>query len=81
MFALIERRHPLALQAAIGVARLELSTREREVARHIVLGHPPQQVMREVGIGAHTLHDYRRRIYRRLAISSREELAARVLAG
>lgn len=79
MFVLIERRHPLALQAAIGVSRLDLSTREREVARHIVLGHPPRQVMREVGIGAHTLHDYRRRIYRRLAISSREELAARVL--
>lgn len=78
-FALIERQVPLALKVLSGLAELDLSPREREVARHLVMARGPGEIMRDLSIGAHTLHDYRRRIYRRVGVSSREELERRVL--
>ncbi len=79
-YALIERQVPMALEIMKRLAPLDLSPREREVARHLLLAHPPARIMKETGVGAHTLHDYRRRIYRRVGVGSREELAQRVLS-
>jgi DNA-binding CsgD family transcriptional regulator len=78
-YALIERQIPLGLKVLSRLAELDLSPREREVARHLVLARAPGEIMRDLGIGAHTLHDYRRRIYRRVGVASREELERRVL--
>ena len=78
-YALIERQVPLALKVLRQLGQLDLSPREREVARHLVLAQGPAEIMRDLGISAHTLHDYRRRIYRRVGVSSREELARMVL--
>lgn len=79
-YALIERQVPLPLEIVKRLAAFDLSPREREVARHLLLAHPPARIMKETGVGAHTLHDYRRRIYRRVGVGSREELAQRVLS-
>lgn len=78
-YALVERQVPPALKALTRLARLDLSPREREVARHLVMARAPGEIMRSLEISAHTLHDYRRRIYRRVGVSSREELARSVL--
>ena len=78
-YALVERQIPLALKVLSRLAELDLSPREREVARHLVMARGPGEIMRDLGIGAHTLHDYRRRIYRRVGVASREELERRVL--
>lgn len=78
-YALIERHVPLALKILTRLGALDLSPREREVARHLVMARGPGEIMRELGIGAHTLHDYRRRIYRRVGVTSREELERIVL--
>ena len=78
-YALIERQVPLALAAMNRLAAFDLSPREREVARHMIAAEPPQRIMQAMGIGSHTLHDYRRRIYRRIGVGSREELAQRVM--
>jgi DNA-binding CsgD family transcriptional regulator len=78
-YALIERQIPLGLKVLSRLAGLDLSPREREVARHLVMARGPGEIMRDLGIGAHTLHDYRRRIYRRIGVSSREELERRVM--
>lgn len=78
-YALIERQIPLALKVLSRLAELDLSPREREVARHLVLARAPGDIMHDLDIGAHTLHDYRRRIYRRVGVASREELERRVL--
>lgn len=80
-YALIERQVPLALKVLMRLGVLDLSPREREVARHLVMARGPGEIMRDLGIGAHTLHDYRRRIYRRVGVASREELERRVLGG
>lgn len=80
-YALIERQVPLVLKVLSRLAELDLSPREREVARHLVMARAPGEIMRDLGIGAHTLHDYRRRIYRRIGVASREELERRVLSG
>lgn len=74
-YALLERQIPLALEVTKALARLDLSPREREVARHLVLAESPQRMLRTLGIRPHTLHDYKRRIYRRLGVGSRDELA------
>lgn len=78
-YALIERQIPLALEIMNRLAALDLSPREREVARHMISAETPRQIMHELGIGPHTLHDYRRRIYRRIGVGSREELAQYVM--
>lgn len=78
-YALIERQIPLPLQIVRRLAGLDLSPRERQVAQHLVLLRSPDQIMNILGIGAHTLHDYRRRIYRRTGVSSRDELVRQVL--
>lgn len=78
-YALIERQVPLALDVMNRLAAFDLSPREREVARHMVVAEAPQQIMKAMGIGSHTLHDYRRRIYRRIGVGSREELTQRVM--
>ncbi len=79
-YALIERQVPLPLEIVKRLAAFDLSPREREVAQHLLLAHPPARIMKETGVGAHTLHDYRRRIYRRVGVGSREELVQRVLS-
>lgn len=78
-FALVERQVPLTLKVLSRLGALDLSPREREVAQHLVMARPPGEIMRDLGIGVHTLHDYRRRIYRRVGVASREELVRTVL--
>jgi DNA-binding CsgD family transcriptional regulator len=56
-----------------------LSAREAEVALAIVRGQTAVQVATELGISAHTVQDHVRRVYEKLDVHSRQELAARLL--
>ena len=72
--ALFAARAPLA----------DLTQREREVCRRILLGFSSEAISRALGISLHSTLTYRKRAYERLGISSQSELFAivlRLLAG
>jgi DNA-binding CsgD family transcriptional regulator len=72
--ALFATRAPLA----------DLTRREQEVCRHILLGFSSEAISHELGISLHSTLTYRKRAYDRLGISSQNELFAivlRLLAG
>ncbi|WP_432984261.1 response regulator transcription factor [Dactylosporangium sp. CA-233914] len=53
----------------------ELSERGRTVARHVRKGLTNQQIATRMGISKHTVNYHLRRIYQKLGIASRVELA------
>lgn len=61
---------PFALRAA----ELALSRREREVAKLLLEGHSSKSAARSLGISPHTERVHRKRLYRRLAVTSHIEL-------
>ncbi|MDH2403485.1 helix-turn-helix transcriptional regulator [Bradyrhizobium sp. SSUT18] len=67
--ALFATRKPLA----------ELSPREQEVCRRILLGFSSEAISQALGISLHSTLTYRKRAYERLGISSQNELFAIVL--
>ena len=72
--ALFATRAPLA----------DLTRREQEVCRRILLGFSSEAISHELGISLHSTLTYRKRAYDRLGISSQNELFAivlRLLAG
>lgn len=72
--ALFATRAPLA----------DLTPREQEVCRRILLGFSSEAISRGLGISLHSTLTYRKRAYERLGISSQNELFAivlRLLAG
>jgi DNA-binding CsgD family transcriptional regulator len=72
--ALFATRAPLA----------DLTPREQEVCRHILLGFSSEAISQALGISLHSTLTYRKRAYERLGISSQNELFSivlRLLAG
>lgn len=60
-------------------ARLGLTRRELQIVRGILDDRKESSIATRLGISAHTVHTYVVRLYLKLAVSSRMELAMRVL--
>lgn len=60
-------------------AWLELSRREREVARILLQGRRPADIATALGLSVHTVRSHLRLIYRKLGVHSQVELAAQLL--
>ena len=58
-----------------------LAKREIEIARRLARGAPTKTVAADLGLSLHTVVEYTRRIYRKLGVKSRAQLAARIHAG
>ncbi len=56
-----------------------MSTREREVVRNVVEGASNDEIGARLGISSRTVESHLRRLFERLAVASRTELAARAL--
>jgi RNA polymerase sigma factor (sigma-70 family) len=57
-----------------------LSPRERDVLRLVVVGMPNKQIARQLGISIRTVEDRRRNIYHKLGVDSAVQLVTLVLA-
>ena len=58
--------------------RLKLSSREVEIAKGVLRDEKESAIGRELGISAHTVHTHLERLYRKLQVCSRLELAMRL---
>ncbi len=59
--------------------RLGLSPRESEVALSLIRGSEPKSISTELGCSIHTVHQHKKQVYDKLAVSSRLELAFALL--
>jgi DNA-binding CsgD family transcriptional regulator len=59
---------------------LDLSPREREIARMIAKGHPNKAIAAVLEISAWTVNTYLRRIFSKLGVCSRAEMVAKLMA-
>lgn len=57
----------------------KLTPRQREVALYISYGYSDKRIAEEMGIVASTVHSHLERIYRRLNLHTRHELATTVI--
>jgi DNA-binding NarL/FixJ family response regulator len=55
-----------------------LSPRESQIVQHVLLDEKERAIAAKLGISTHTVHTHLRRIYAKLGVSSRVELATRV---
>ncbi len=79
-----EPEQNLATLFATRAPLVDLTGREQEVCRRILLGFSSEAISHELGISPHSTLTYRKRAYDRLGISSQNELFAivlRLLAG
>lgn len=60
----------------VGTPFAELSPREAEVMRGLLLGHALQRIADELGVGVKSVNTYRRRLLDKLGVQSNVELAA-----
>ncbi|HSX99467.1 MAG TPA: helix-turn-helix transcriptional regulator, partial [Streptomyces sp.] len=74
---IVDRARPAEVSALL-VDAYGLTFRQREVLGGLLLGRSMTQVASFMGISEHTAHDHRKAIYRRMEVSSRSELAARL---
>ena len=58
-----------------------LTAREAEIARGLARGTSRAALAEQLGISSHTVVEYTRRIYRKLGVSNRAQLSARIHAG
>ena len=58
-----------------------LTAREAEIARGLARGTSRTALAEHLGISSHTVVEYTRRIYRKLGVSNRAQLSARIHAG
>lgn len=58
--------------------KLNLSVRERQICQHFFFNVRETEVASNLGISSHTVHSYVDRMYRKLAIHSRQELLGRL---
>jgi DNA-binding CsgD family transcriptional regulator len=63
----------------VGLEPDSLTPREREVARHAVLGRGTDEVAARLSISEHTVRTHLRNIFRKLGIRRRGELTGYVL--
>lgn len=59
---------------------LRLSGREIEIARGVFDDKKDHAIANELGVSPHTVHSYLIRIYRKLGVASRLQLALRIVA-
>ena len=72
---IVDKARPAEVSAML-VAAYGLTTRQREILGHLLLGQSITQLAHSLGISEHTAHDHRKAIYHRMRVSSRSELAA-----
>ena len=60
------------------LASLRLSTREGEIAAGILLGISTELIGERLGISTHTVHTHMERLFRKLGVRSRCEVAVRL---
>ena len=72
---IVDKARPAEVGAML-VAAYGLTSRQREVLGHLLLGRSITQLAHSLGISEHTAHDHRKAIYHRTGVSSRSELAA-----
>jgi DNA-binding CsgD family transcriptional regulator len=75
----VARGTALAMGAAM--VSVALSRREHETLACLLTGLSEKQVAARLGLSPHTVHQYVKALYRKLAVSSRAELMARCLGG
>jgi DNA-binding CsgD family transcriptional regulator len=74
---IVDRARPAEVSAML-VDAYGLTARQRDVLGRLLLGRPMTQLADSLGISEHTANDHRKAIYRRMGVSSRSELAARL---
>jgi DNA-binding CsgD family transcriptional regulator len=74
---IVDRARPAEVSAML-VDAYGLTARQRDVLGRLLLGRPMTQLAHSLGISEYTAHDHRKAIYRRMGVSSRSELAARL---
>lgn len=62
------------------VGTLRLSQREREIVSSAMDGASETEIARALGISQHTVHTHLERLHRKLRVSNRPQLIARVFA-
>jgi len=78
LFELIMRLSPLSVAKPGGMASLTI--REREVTRFVAEGMRNEEIASKLGISEHTIRNYLCRIFEKLGLSSRVELALYALS-
>jgi DNA-binding NarL/FixJ family response regulator len=73
------RRLATTTPPATGQAAARLSERELDVVRLVVDGRSNDEIAARLGIGAKTVESHLRRLFERLDVASRTELATRAL--
>jgi DNA-binding NarL/FixJ family response regulator len=68
-----------AVRPTAAASRVRLSERELDVVRLVVDGRSNDEIAGRLGIGAKTVESHLRRLFERLDIASRTELATRAL--
>ena len=68
-----------AIRPSAAASRVRLSERELDVVRLVVDGRSNDEIAGRLGIGAKTVESHLRRLFERLDIASRTELATRAL--
>jgi DNA-binding CsgD family transcriptional regulator len=76
----VEHREPVVLHLLRGAKKLPLSPMQREVCLLLAQNHTQESVARHLHIKLTTAKDHIRKIYRKLGIHQREELAGRLIA-
>lgn len=59
-------------------AELHLSPRETQVAKSVALGYQDKEIAAKLGLSIHTIRDYLRELFRKLDVSTRHLLAAKI---
>jgi DNA-binding CsgD family transcriptional regulator len=78
--AVVIERTPRSDVVSLVLAAHGLTTRESEVAGHVLLGLSTQDVSEVLGISEYTVQDHMKSIFDKTGVSSRKELAARLFA-
>ncbi|MEV6823572.1 helix-turn-helix transcriptional regulator [Amycolatopsis sp. NPDC051102] len=69
----------MAVQTGNPVTGEALTTRERQVAEHVVRGYTYDSIARRLNISPHTVDTYVRRIKLKLGVANRAQLIVSVL--
>jgi DNA-binding NarL/FixJ family response regulator len=68
-------------EQAQALARFGLTRRECEVAIGVVRGRTTAEIAGDLVVSAHTVHDHVRKVFDKVGVSSRQQLAVRLMGG
>jgi DNA-binding CsgD family transcriptional regulator len=68
-------------RTALAGSDFQLTPRERDIVSLILQGHPTVSIARHLGLARGTVKNHRRRLYRKLDITSERELFLTFLGG